>query len=694
MTRLHDLRGAEALLTRALGPGASFRPQQIEAIEAIVRDRARVLVVQATGWGKSVVYFIATSLLRQAGAGPTLLVSPLLSLMRDQVRTASRLGVCAMSMTSANRDEWPEVMEALARGEVDLLLISPERLANEEFATNVLPKMVGSIGMLVVDEAHCISDWGHDFRPDYRRIVNVVKGLPRNVAVLATTATANDRVVEDIEAQLGDSLVVYRGSLARPSLRLQSIELADQAERLAWLAEHLPTLPGAGIVYCLTVADCRRVAGWLRENGIDAAGYYADLDSSDRGELEVALLENRIKALIATVALGMGYDKPDLGFVVHFQRPGSIVAYYQQIGRAGRAVEDAYAILLNGREDAEIHDYFIETAFPSVDEMTDVVGALEAHDGLSVDGVCTLVDLKRGRVEHCLKTLEVDGAVYREGSLYHRSVRPWTPDLERIDAVTARRRHELARMDELVRTDRCLMQLIRAELDDPAAEPCGRCASCVGNVVPPNVSPALVNEARIYLRHAYVSIQPRRQWPAGIERPTRKNIPAPLRAEEGRALSRWGDAGWGQAVRDGKYRDRHFSDELVGAVAEMIARWSPMPEPTWVTNVPSFRHPELVESFARRLAERLNLPFEPALRKGHETSPQKVLQNATHQARNVRGAFVIAPGVPTGPVLLVDDVVDSGWTFAECACALREGGSGEVYPVALAEAAGSWRGGT
>ena len=537
------------MLSTALGFGAAFRPGQLEAIESVVDDRSRLLIVQATGWGKSVVYFIAAKLLRDRGAGLTLLVSPLLALMRDQVRMASRLGVRALSMTSANQDEWPAVEEALRSGECDLLLISPERLGNEDFRTRVLPEAVRSIGMLVVDEAHCISDWGHDFRPDYRRIVRIVQQLPSTVPVLATTATANDRVVADIEHQLGNGLRVMRGSLARPSLRLQSIRLADQAERLAWLAEQLPSLPGSGIVYCLTVTDSRRVGEWLRSRGIHAASYYGNLETAEREELEHRLLNGDLKALVATVALGMGFDKPDLGFVVHFQRPGSIVAYYQQIGRAGRAVDDAFAILLNGREDDQIHDYFIRTGFPGVDEMTAVIGSLEDHDGLTVDGICRLVDVKRSRVDHCLKTLEVEQAVYREKGRYYRTPRPWTPDVDRIDAVTAQRRRELERMEALATTDDCLMQLIRRELDDPANEPCGRCASCVGPIVETNVSDWMVREAISFLRGAMpLTIEPKKQWPAGVIGERRTKISEDRRAQSGRALARWGDAGWGAMV--------------------------------------------------------------------------------------------------------------------------------------------------
>lgn len=348
-----------SLLRQMLGPDAEFRPGQWEAVDKLVAQRGRVLVVQRTGWGKSLVYFLATRLLRDQGAGPTLLISPLLALMRNQIEMAECIGIHAATMNSSNREEWHAVENALAADACDLLLISPERLTNPRFQS-LLPKIAGRVGLFVVDEAHCISDWGHDFRPDYRRIIRIVRNLPEGVPVLGTTATANDRVIADVQSQLGVGLSVLRGPLARPSLRLQNIQLADQSERLAWLAEYLPRFPGTGIIYCLTIADTERVTKWLQQKGFRVKAYHAGNDANiDRVELEQALLNNEIKALVATVALGMGFDKPDLGFVIHFQRPGSVVAYYQQVGRAGRAVGRAYGILLNGREDDEIQDYFI-----------------------------------------------------------------------------------------------------------------------------------------------------------------------------------------------------------------------------------------------------------------------------------------------------------------------------------------------
>jgi ATP-dependent DNA helicase RecQ len=667
-------------LRQALGGKVDFHPGQLEAILALVEQRSRVLVVQRTGWGKSVVYFIATKLLRETGAGPTILISPLLALMRDQIQMAERLGLRAATINSTNATEWRVVEEALAADEIDLLLISPERLANARFRGKVVPVIDRGIGLFVVDEAHCISDWGHDFRPDYRRIKALTQNLPPGVPLLATTATANDRVVEDVEDQLGPDLGVIRGPLSRDSLYIQVIELHDQAERLAWLVDYLATVTGSGIVYTLTVADAKRVSKWLTDHGIDAPAYYGGLGPDTRIALEDRLRRNELKALVSTVALGMGFDKPDLGFVIHFQRPSSVIAYYQQIGRAGRAIERAEVILLTGAEDDDIAEFFINEAFPPEEAMREILAATEIEGGATKQTIETRVNAKAGLIERGLKLLEVDRAVGHQGSSWFRTPNAWAPDNERIEAVTATRYQELDRMREFIATDVCSMAFITAELDDPDTEPCKRCANCVGAFATETVEPALVEEANVFLKRAYVAIEPRKQWLDG----GRRNIPPEFQLEEGRALTRWGASGWGVEVRQGKFGGSGFGDDLVEAVATMIETdLNPEPAPTWVTAVPSLRH-DIVPDFARRLATRLGLPYRETLTKVTETPQQKTMQNGPQQERNATDVFVVGGELESGPVLLVDDMVDSRWTLTACGVALLKAGSGPVYPVALA----------
>ena len=683
---------ALSLLRQALDhPTSDFREGQWEAIATLLQQQARLLVVQRTGWGKSIVYFLTTRLLRDQGAGPTLLVSPLLALMRNQIAAAERMGVRAATINSSNKDEWVAVQARLLASELDILLISPERLANEEFRESVLLPVATRIGFFVVDEAHCISDWGHDFRPDYRRITRVLQALPQTIPVLATTATANNRVVNDITTQLGPNLHVSRGPLARKSLSLQNIQLSSQAARLAWLAEHLPNLPGSGIVYTLTVRDAELVAAWLKAQGIDAAAYSGQQEPDVRLALEDRLLNNEIKALVATTALGMGFDKPDLGFVIHYQRPGSVVHYYQQVGRAGRAVEQAYGILLSGDEEQEITNYFIQSAFPPEGHVQEVLSALnQADDGLSVPMLEQQLNLSRGQIDKVLKILAVESPapVTKQERRWYATPVPYQPDLEKIERLTQIRRNEQARMLDYMQSRECLMVFLARDLDDPNPTPCNRCAVCLGSpLLPETYSLELANQAVLFLRRSDQVIEPRKQWPpnALVTYGWRGKIRAELQAQAGRALSLWGDAGWGELVRQGKYQDSYFEDFLVQGAVEMVQRWQPQPFPTWVTCVPSLNRPDLVPNFAQRFAQQLDLPFVPNIQKSRPSRQQKEMRNSYQQAHNLEAAFAVSAwSGMSGPVFLVDDIVDSRWTFTVIAALLRQAGSGPVFPLALA----------
>ena len=684
---------AQALLKEMIGSDAVFRPGQWEAIEAIASKKQRVLVVQRTGWGKSLVYFLATKLLRDQGAGPTFLISPLLSLMRNQIEMADKIGIHAFTINSSNRKEWDEAENTLAENQCDLLLISPERLNNDRFQKSILPQMAGRVGLFVVDEAHCISDWGHDFRPDYRRIARILQMIPAGVPVLGTTATANNRVIEDIQQQFGQGLVTLRGALDRQTLRLQNLRLANQSERMAWLVENLPKFQGSGIIYCLTVPDTERVTEWLKKNGFNAVAYHAGNDTEiDRPAIEQAFLRNEIKILVATVALGMGFDKPDISFVIHFQRPGSVIAYYQQVGRAGRAVDRAYGILLSGIEDDEIQDYFIETAFPTQQAMLEILGTLEKHESLSFEEILSRVNVARGVVEKALKLLEVDGAVgtiFNGKVLYFRTPNPWQPDTQRIELILSLRRTEQSQMQSYMECKGCLMEFLLKALDDPNPKPCGRCANCRGTGLPTKVSHELVIQAEDFLKGIVITIDPHKRWPAGVFLDQKRLIPIEMQNCPGRSLCYYGDAGWGKLVRDGKYLNGHFSDALVDASFKLITQnWSLDPFPIWVTTIPSHRHPTLVSDFAIRLASRLNIPYLPVLIRTGVPPEQKTMQNSTMQSRNVINTLAVEGNLPPGPVLLVDDIIDSGWTLTMAGYLLRNHGSGEVYPFTLAKASG------
>ncbi|WP_419925686.1 RecQ family ATP-dependent DNA helicase [Candidatus Poriferisocius sp.] len=677
---------AEAqLCLRALtaNQSSAFRPGQLEAIEQLVLRRKRVLLVQRTGWGKSAVYFIATRLLRDRGAGPTLLVSPLLALMRNQIEAARRMGVRAATINSSNQEEWDGVYAKIASDQIDVLLISPERLANREFRSAHLPSLTQRGGLLVVDEVHCISDWGHDFRPDYRRIKGVLDLLPHGIPVLGCTATANNRVVDDVAEQLGTELVPIRGPLGRDGLQLRVFAPAPQQKRLAWLAETIPRLPGTGIVYCLTVRDAERVASWLISQGINAVAYTGGSDNDHRLEAEQQLLSNQKKVVAATSALGMGFDKPDLSFVIHYQAPGSPIAYYQQVGRAGRALAESWGILLQGYEDADIQSFFVNTAFPTADQAHKIVGLLEQTAvPMKLSDIEREVNIRRSRLERLLKILEVDSAIERVDSGWQRTLQPWSYDSERVEAVTALRREEQAQMAEYARADQCRMELLRSYLDDSQAHPCGICDNCLADHRELSVSTHAVQAAVDFLRGTELTLEPRKQIPGD------GRIPKDHLCEPGRVLALWGDGGWGELIQSGK-AEGHFDEELVEASAGLISeRWRPDPAPTWVTYVPSLRHPELVRGFARRIAQKLAIPCHDAVVKIHDTQPQKHMQNSAQQYVNIKDAFRVVPETPLGPVLLVDDIVDSRWTFTVITSLLRSAGIGPVFPFAMADTSG------
>ncbi|RVU39956.1 RecQ family ATP-dependent DNA helicase [Rheinheimera riviphila] len=689
---------AQHLLQTALAnPAAQFRDGQWEAIDALVNQLQKLLVVQRTGWGKSSVYFISTKIFRDRGFGPTIIVSPLLALMRNQLESAQRLGLVAETMNSSNTDEWESVKQRLLADEIDCLLISPERLANDNFTETVLQPVANHIALMVIDEAHCISDWGHDFRPDYRRIVSILRQLPANTPVLGTTATANNRVVADIQQQLGD-LYIQRGPLIRDSLALQTLLLPDQASRLAWLAQVIPTLPGTGIVYTLTIRDAELVADWLCANGIVAKAYHGSIEAtgfansnSYRQYLEELLLTNQLKVLVATTALGMGYDKPDLSFVLHYQAPGSIVAYYQQVGRAGRGIDHAIGVLMSGVEDQDIHQFFRGASFPAQGQVDEILQVLANSDGLSIRGIEERTNLRQGQIEKVLKLLSVENPapVIKLNSQWRRVPVPYVMDHARIAHLIGQREQEWAEVQAYLAETGCKMTFLRRALDDLDATPCGKCTSCLGQpVVSPELNALLVHQAAVLLRQSETMLPPKIQVAANAFTAYgfRGNLPKELQAQEGRVLSRWGDAGWGRTVAVHKQAGR-FGDELVAAVAEMIQqRWQPHPAPGWVCAVPSLHQPDLVADFAQRLAIQLGLPYLAAVTKVKHNQPQRLQQNRFFQCRNLDGVFAVQTNISTAPVLLVDDLVDSGWTLAVIAALLQQAGSGLVHPVALATA--------
>ncbi|MCM3847293.1 RecQ family ATP-dependent DNA helicase [Pseudonocardia sp. DR1-2] len=692
-----DLRErAETVLQQLAGPQARLREDQWRAIEALVAQHRRALVVQRTGWGKSAVYFVATALLRAQGAGPTVIVSPLLALMRNQIDAAIRSGIVAVTVNSANADEWDAVYADIANGDVDVLLVSPERLNNPDFRDRVLPELAASAGMLVVDEAHCVSDWGHDFRPDYRRLRTLIAELPSGIPVLATTATANDRVVTDVSEQLGmgrdqQDTLVLRGSLDRESLRLAVVRLPSPARRLAWLAARLDEMPGAGIVYTLTVQAADDVAEFLRERGVAVRSYSGRTDPEDRLAAESDLMENRVKALVATSALGMGFDKPDLGFVVHLGAPASPVAYYQQIGRAGRALDRAEVVLLPGREDRDIWAYFASLAFPPEPLVRQTLAVLSDRPQ-STASIETRVDLSRTRLEMLLKVLDADGAAKRVKGGWVATGREWVYDTERHERVNSARRSEQQAMLDYIATTECRLVFLRRQLDDPDPTPCGRCDTCTGTVWSDEVSADGEQAAAERLTRPGIEVAPRKMWPSGMKDigvPLSGRIGAGEQAASGRAIGRLSDIGWGTRLRElVTGGDDPVPADVLDALVRVLAGWGWEQRPVGVVGIGSRTRPHQLDHLARRIAEIGRLPLLGTLSPAGErpAATENSAQRLAAVWEGLDSATVPDLSGVDGPVLLVDDVVDSGWTMTVAARALRRAGAPEVLPLVLAVA--------
>ncbi|MBD5831769.1 RecQ family ATP-dependent DNA helicase [Janibacter melonis] len=691
-------QAARAALRRLVGrEDVDFRDGQLEAIAALVQHRRRALVVQRTGWGKSAVYFVAASLMRARGAGPALIVSPLIALMRDQVAAAHRAGVRAVSMSSANAQEWDDVRSALAADEVDVLLVSPERLNNPRFREEQLPDLVRRCGLVVVDEAHCISDWGHDFRPDYRRIADLLERLPQDTPVLATTATANARVVADVAEQLGaggHDVTTVRGALARDSLRLGVLPVAGPDEHLAWLTTHLHDLPGSGIIYTLTVSAAEDVARALGDAGHTIAAYTGRTDAEDRARLEEALRRDDVKALVATSALGMGFDKPDLGFVVHLGAPSSPVAYYQQVGRAGRATDRADVVLLPGHEDSSIWSYFASASMPREDQAEVVLRTLaEAGRPLSTAALETAVDIRRTRLELLLKVLDVDGAVSRVQGGWISTGQAWTYDGERYARVDQARRDEQDAMRRYLTLTTCRMAYLQACLDDPSAQPCGRCDVCDPGWVPQGVAADARTSASQALQRPGVPLDPRVSWPTGMPRlgvEVKGRIPAEEQVEEGRALARTTDLGWGPRVREVLAApDAPVPEPMTRALVQVLAAWPWAQRPVGVVAMPSRRHPLLVGSVAEHLAQVGRLTMLGTLDLVEDGPVGEPGGNSAFRLAGVWDRLSVGPELASalataaGPVLLVDDVVHSRWSLTVAGRLLRRAGAEAVLPLAL-----------
>ena len=662
----------------------AFRKGQYEAIEATL-TRKRVLVVQKTGWGKSLVYFISTKINRQQGRGVTLIISPLLALMENQIDAARNMdlkcGVLNSMVNDVNTRK--EIMHNLSENEYDLFFITPESLFGDEFQ-----EAVGGmdIGLFVIDECHCISDWGHDFRLEYGNLHKIIDILPENVPVLGTTATANDRVIEDLAKQFGKDVFISRGSLTRDSLHIEILPQESKALRYAWLGKNIPILPGSGIIYCLTRRDCRQLSDFLNQKGLNTMPYYSDGQLDEQNKLaEEKLMKNDIKALVSTIKLGMCYDKPDISFVVHYQQPGSVIAYYQQIGRAGRNISNAYCYLMTGQEDDQILEYFIETAFPTKEQALSIVVALQENSGLTISRTESICNMRRSKIEQFLSFLENEGYVYRKARTYFRSAKVFTYNGDHYDEIKKAKRAEKETMQRYLLTEACLSKYIVSALNDESAYDCGKCRNCLGDrifagIQQPNDDE--INAAQEYLNSLYIPIEPRKRWPARNMLDIKTIISH--QNETGLAIAKYGDAGYGEMVAHDKYKADRYREALVAKSVAILTQIAAKLGIEAITIVPSYRNRKL-NMFAEEVAKRLGLLYLELFSKS-ESPQQKNMENAYFQAKNIIESMSIKDGaIVPKRVILIDDVVDSKWTLTVCGWLLMNASADIVYPFCLAD---------
>ncbi len=669
---------ANEILKDLYGTNAEFREGQYEAIEATILHN-RTLVVQKTGWGKSLVYFICTRLLRDRGRGVTMVVSPLLALMDNQLSAATSMGLKSDILNSRVKDRRVEIIEELKNDELDMIFVTPETLFSED-VQEALPNI--RIGLFVIDEVHCISDWGHDFRLQYGNLYKILQRLPMNVPVLGTTATANDRVIEDLRHQMGDDLFISRGPLSRTSLAIQIVHLEKKNERYAWILQHIHELPGSGIIYCLTQRDCDYLADFMKTNGILVRAYHSGLSEEQQMEAEELFRTNKIKVLVATIKMGMGYDKGDITFVIHYQCPSNIVSYYQQIGRAGRSIAKAYAILMHGKEDDEIVNYFIDTAFPTEKECKEILGNLRNSDGMRYYDITSAVNMRKGRMDKALMFMENEGYIYKEKSKYYATPKKFIYDREHYESVTDMRRQEREQMIALTHIKSCYSRFITECLDDPWAENCGQCAACRGkNFISTEISPESMKIANTYLERLVFPIEPRKRW---IKSNVTSSTMIKFQNQRGICLSRYGDPGYGELVKRDKYNNRNFCAELIGKSVEVLKPLIWEHGIRYITYVPSRRN-RMVAQLAEEIASRCNLRVLNLLEKS-QAPQQKIMENSSHQCENAYTSFHMKKGVKVPKkILLIDDIVDSRWTLTVCGYRLMEHGCEEVYPFALAD---------
>lgn len=675
-----DRAQAERLLQRTFHL-PRFYDEQWRAISQLLQGH-RILMIERTGFGKSLCFQFPATLME----GVTVVFSPLIALMRDQVQALAALGIEARLINSEQDIELNRqtIADALA-GRVKILYIAPERQESTEWieATRQL-----RLAMIVVDEAHTISVWGHDFRPAFRRIVNLVNLLPAGMPVLAATATATRRVQDDIERQIGRGITTIRGQLMRDNFRLHVIEVGSDDEKMAWLAANVAALPGTGLIYTGIRADTDLYARWLRYRGVEAVSYNAGLDAETRKDIERGLKANRWKCIVSTNALGMGIDKPDIRFIIHTQMPASPIHYYQEIGRAGRdGLPTDIILFFNGTrdEDGWSHDCqlpraFIDTAKPRTECYRQVIDALK-DDVLGERDIVKRCNLKSTQFR-VIKADLIEQGIIREVKVARSKKYEYqfgAPELDTSGFEQLRRAKmaDLRAMRDYVSTREPRMAYLCRYLGDATPPVAAGC----DNTTEPRWTATLDAEMQAALddfRETY--------FPEITVAERKNNIIDSV------AGSYYGVSTVGRALRRSKYEGGGpFPDFLLGLTLKAYRKTFHNKHLDFVMSVPPTVSGTLVEEFARRIASVLRVPYSPLLVKTRTTQVQKLFHSAYSKRDNISGAFALqgSADLRGTTILLVDDIFDSGATLKEIGRVLTAAGAKEIVPIVIAKTVGN-----
>ncbi len=670
---------AEIKLKRVFGLD-HFYDEQWEAIRRLLNGE-RILMIQRTGFGKSLCYqFPATQF-----SGITVIFSLLIALMRDQVKALNNKGVSARYINSEqSAEENSSTIQDALNGKVKILYIAPERQENMEWI-EATRKM--NLSMVVIDEAHTISVWGHDFRPAFRRIINLVKLLPQSLPVLATTATATKRVQHDIEQQIGGKLTTIRGLLVRDNFKLYAIKVHSEDEKLVWLAQNLNRIEGTGLIYTGTRVGTEIYAKWLAANGINAINYNAGHDADTRKDIENGLMQNRYKCVVSTNALGMGIDKPDIRFIIHTQIPASPIHYYQEIGRAGRDGKPTTIILFyneskdeNGiEEDYKLPKAFIDGARPSREKYLKAIEALK-QEPLTERGLMKATNLKQTQIR-VIKADLIDQGIVREVVNGRNKILEYQFGAKELDtkAFEDLRNAKLKDLDAMVgyvNTSKPRMQYLCEFLDDDFNVNYSNCDNTNLN----KLTVAFTDDWRdrlINFRESYFPV---------LEVESRSS-----NIVNGVAASYYGVSNVGSALHRSKYENGgDFPDFLLRLTLKAFRKTYSNTRFDWVLYVPPTHSGDLVKNFAVKFASVIKVPISHKLVKIRQTSEQKVFQNGWLKQDNVKDAFsYMSPEEIYGKrIILLDDIFDSGATMKEIGKMLTAMGAETIVPVAIAKTVG------